>query len=319
MLLACTAALGALNWTSGTIDGMDYQSVTNGTSHKTVVWLHGGGGTGGGEVKWNFDSGWWGDISGLKIVFPTSPRSDHLWFRTYKNGCGEDQDCSYYLEDIHASAEAIGALVEHERQLLGGEGSKVFLGGFSQGAEMTNYMQLAHLDFALGGVVAMDGYPIPPLVDWATRTSRVNATYRGLDMRWMIWHGSADIYFNANTTLALYHDIFDLLGVRSALKFEYVKPGMPHTEVPEAFGAMVKFVRGQPIPTPSPSPPSPPSPTPGKKGCVADPTCSFKVSTSLPGCKVCAHDKALPWSCGECCPSCTPKKIAGGTYCSCPK
>jgi len=30
---------------------------------------------------------------------------------------------------------------------------------------MTSYMQFCKLEFALGGVIVMDGYPLPPLVD----------------------------------------------------------------------------------------------------------------------------------------------------------
>ena len=34
-----------------------------------------------------------------------------------------------------------------------------------QGAQLTSYMQIAKLDYALGGCVVMDGYPLPPLCD----------------------------------------------------------------------------------------------------------------------------------------------------------
>ena len=63
-------------------------------------------------------------------------------------------------------------------------------------------------------------------------------------MRWMIWHGSEDIYFAANRTMYLYHTIWDLLGVRDTIKFEYVNPGQQHTQVQPAFTEMMKFVRG---------------------------------------------------------------------------
>jgi len=53
------------------------------------------------------------------------------------------------------------------------------------------------------------------------------------------------------------------------------------------------------------------------KVCVADPTCSFAVPTELPGCKLCANDTALPWSCATCCDGCTPEKVDGGMYCNC--
>eukprot|EP01052_Picozoa_sp_SAG31_P029997 SAG31_NODE_3037_length_4761_cov_2.884384_5_plen_73_part_00 len=51
---------------------------------------------------------------------------------------------------------------------------------------MTGYMQLAHLDFALGGTIVMDGFPLPPLQDMPGHPlrARANATYYGHDMRW---------------------------------------------------------------------------------------------------------------------------------------
>lgn len=42
----------------------------------------------------------------------------------------------------------MAALIEHEKGGVGGENSKVFLAGFSQGAQLISYVQLAKLDFA---------------------------------------------------------------------------------------------------------------------------------------------------------------------------
>ena len=56
-------------------------------------------------------------------------------------------------------------MIEHEKSLVGGDASNVYLAGFSQGAQLTGYMQLCKLDYALGGVIVMDGFPLPPLVD----------------------------------------------------------------------------------------------------------------------------------------------------------
>jgi hypothetical protein len=76
------------------------------------------------------------------------------------------------------------------------------------------------------------------------------------------------------------------------------------------------------------------------KTCVADPTCSLNVTTSLPGtyllssspppsppqptplpsspgCEVCANNTALPWDCKTCCDGCTAVKYGEGTFCKC--
>ena len=191
-----------ITWNKYQVAGMNILSAQNLTVDKNydkvLIFLHGGGGSGIYEASL---LDWYGDITGIKVVWPTSARSDHLWFRTYKNGCSEEQDCSYHLEDIKASGDWIAELIAYEQKLVGGDAKNVFLGGFSQGAEMTCYMQIAKIDFALGGAIVMDGYPIPPLVDMlgdTPREAKKNATYYGDDMRWMIWHGSEDIYFNAN-------------------------------------------------------------------------------------------------------------------------
>ena len=74
----------------------------------------------------------------------------------------------------------------------------MFLAGFSEGAQLTAYMQLAKLTYALGATIVMDGFPLPPLVDMrggSRAAARKNASYYGADMRWMIWHGEADPIF----------------------------------------------------------------------------------------------------------------------------
>ena len=47
--------------------------------------LHGGGGSGS-DWRYQYSQGWFGDLAGLKYVFPTSP--NHLWYISFKNGCG---------------------------------------------------------------------------------------------------------------------------------------------------------------------------------------------------------------------------------------
>ena len=123
----------------------------------------------------------------------------------------------------------------------------LYLAGFSEGAQLTGYMQLAKLGFALGGTIIMDGFPLPPLFDMVGRSqpaARANASYYGTDMRWMIWHGEADPIFPVDLTLNTWHGILDALGVRSTLKLEHREPGMTHTLIESEFAQMVAFVRG---------------------------------------------------------------------------
>merc|ERR1711908_257488 len=107
---------------------------------------------------------------------------------------GEADDCAYDIPSIESSASAVAALIDQEKRLVGGQGSNVYLAGFSEGAQLTGYMQLAKLDYALGGTIVMDGFPLPPLFDWVSSGSP-SPSYRGSDMNWFIWHGSADTIF----------------------------------------------------------------------------------------------------------------------------
>ena len=68
---------------------------------------------------------------------------------------------------------------------------------------MTTYIQIAALDYALGGAIVFDGYPLPPLVYMpgnSKEDARNNASYVGDDMRWMFYHGAWDNIFKVNET-----------------------------------------------------------------------------------------------------------------------
>ena len=152
---------GGDSWDYYTVAGMNVTSVTGGHNksnyEKVVVMLHGGGAS---SQEWvlMYNSGWFGNLTGLKYVFPTSAIPSHIWFITYKNGCGENQDCAYNISSIRESATRVASLIAHERALpaIGGEASNVFLAGFSEGAQLTGYMQIAKLSYALGGTIVME-------------------------------------------------------------------------------------------------------------------------------------------------------------------
>ena len=241
---------GGDTWANYEVAGMQVQSVVGGSDataySKAVIMLHGGGETG---AMWPsfYSQGWFGNLTGLKYVFPTSP--SHLWYISFKNGCGLLDDCAYNLSSITESAGRVAALIDHERQLLGGDGSKIYLAGFSQGAQMTGYVQLCQLDFALGGTVVMDGFPLPPLENMPgapPAAAKANASYYGSDMRWMIWHGDADPIFPVNMTMNTWDGIFAALDATSTLKIEHTEPGMTHTVIEKEFTQLVEFVRAGP-------------------------------------------------------------------------
>jgi len=261
MLLFCMliSMVSADTWDNYSVDGMDVISITGGDKgaayDKVVIMLHGGGGS---SQDWAYlyKDGHIKDLKGKKYVFPNAPfevssakGKGYLWYYDYKRpDCGLDDDCAYNLTSIHYSGSKLASLIEHERGLVGGNGKKVYLAGFSQGGQTTAYMQIAKLDFALGGVIIFDGYPLPPLPDMKgaqPAAAKKNATYYGDDMRWMLYWGGLDPIFPSNFSLNGYHEIFHALEVDDVIKIEHVNPSMGHSLDFYEFELMRTFIDGK--------------------------------------------------------------------------
>lgn len=135
--------MSADTWENYNVDGLDVTSVTGGDQglyDKVVIMLHGGGGKGSDWVN-TYNAGWFGDITGFKYVFPTAPflvesnygNGGAVWYESYKNGAGLDDDAAYNISSIEYAGSKVASLVNSEKSLVGGDASKVFLAGFSQG------------------------------------------------------------------------------------------------------------------------------------------------------------------------------------------
>lgn len=242
---------GSDTWDQYRVADMDVLSVTGGSDpsryEKVVILLHGGGGSGR-DWTYQYGLGWFGDLSGFKYVFPTTPLDKGVWYDSIKDpNCGLVDDCAYDIPSIEHAAESVAALIDYEKQLLGNDNSKIFLGGFSQGAQMSSYMQIAKLDFALGGTIIFSGFPLPPLgympgADPAE--AKANATYYGPDMAWMVWIGSNDFIFPAKYTIDTFEGMFETLGVTDTLKLANIETGQGHTLIKAEFDAMISFIGG---------------------------------------------------------------------------
>ena len=128
---------------------------------------------------------------------------------------------------------------------IAGNTSKVFLAGFSEGAQLTSYIQIAKLNFALGGTIVMDGFALPPLCDmpkYSPEHAKAVSSYYGNDMRWMIYQGGSDPIFPAKLTMDTYTTIFDKLGASSTLEIFHTEPGMSHTLIEKEFNQMIDFI-----------------------------------------------------------------------------
>merc|ERR1712227_197836 len=134
---------------------------------------------------------------------------------------------------------------------------------------MTSYMQIAKLDFALGGCIVGDGYPLPPLVDMVGKHREEaikNASYYGHDMRFMIWEGTEDPIFPSKT-MNEFTSIFNVLNVSDTWKINHTEQGMGHVVPQEEMDQAWRFTNGLNLDdiTPGPGPsPKPPTPSPGK-------------------------------------------------------
>merc|ERR1719389_353427 len=107
---------------------------------------------------------------------------------------------------------------------------------------------MAHLDFALGGTIVMDGFPVPPLSHMAgesLKDARSNATYYGNDMNWFIWHAEDDQVFPVNLTMTLFDEMFEALEIKDdVLNYRHIEPKAYHMLYEQEFEDMVKFIRG---------------------------------------------------------------------------
>ena len=143
--MAMASIASADKWEDYEVGGLNCHSVTGGPENtaadydKVVILLHGGGQNGMSWKNMIYDSQWLGNITGYKYVFPDGPIEveDYqifLWYESIKqDGCGLNSDCGYNVSTIESSAQKVRGLIEYEKEKVGNNAKKVFLGGYSQG------------------------------------------------------------------------------------------------------------------------------------------------------------------------------------------
>ena len=101
------------------------------------------------------------------------------WFDVYKPGFIEE---SYYnFEDVKTSSNRVIKIIKNEARKLKNDFSKIYIGGFSQGACMSLYLGLA-TSFKFGGVICCSGYLFPQM--------EINEENK--DLKIFIGHGTND-------------------------------------------------------------------------------------------------------------------------------
>jgi predicted esterase len=213
-----TLPTASYTYTTATVGGLTYKSTVPGgsTYSKVVILLHGGGSTedeGVGYLNGGFFTQS-GNVMTTKWIFPRAMTSDpdtpgYLWYDSIKDpNCPNlDDACSYVQSTITTNSNGLKALIDQEAAVSGIGYANIVLGGFSQGGQMSSYMQLHKLTNALGGVAVMSGYALPPTFDWpalGTTAAQAAATCKTAclsSMRWFIWWGATDSIFPADASV----------------------------------------------------------------------------------------------------------------------
>ena len=88
---------------------MEVRSVIIGSSstyEKTLILLHGGGGSNQ-EFISLYNTSMFANLTGFKMVFPSASLTGGVWYESFKNGCGLNQDCAYNISSITDQANKL--------------------------------------------------------------------------------------------------------------------------------------------------------------------------------------------------------------------
>ena len=177
-------------------------------SQKTLIWMHGAGE----NATYYFDkfkSGEYNKSSDVKIMFLQSgihSDGETPWMKKIPGHDHMDPDARN-ITDANMQSVSIVKIIKDEIANTYGhlsfeEGAKrIYLGGKSQGALLTMYIQLMKLKTTLGGAAVCSGFPLKPLLlmtypNVTSSEAKEYCTDLQEDMRFFIWHGEKDTVFN---------------------------------------------------------------------------------------------------------------------------
>ena len=136
----------------------------------------------------------------------------HAWF-DFKKDKFEKEDF-YEKEDLDRADEKIQGVLREEAKVFGGDFSKVFIGGFSQGAMVTLYTGLQFQDQKLGGIISLSG-----LVIVAGRSELVCETQKQTPLCVIHQRPDTDVVFK--TAEKSYVQLFEQEKTNNPDNFEY--------------------------------------------------------------------------------------------------
>jgi phospholipase/carboxylesterase len=129
-------------------------------------------------------------------------------------------------EDVDNNAKRVIKAIDNEAKALGGDYSKIFLGGFSQGSAMTLHVGLGH-EKNIGGLICLSGYLFP--------FSKINGDKEKLPI--LIRHGKYDELIPEPFALATYKPI-----LTKKLNIDYKSYDIEHTINLDELNDIKKFI-----------------------------------------------------------------------------
>ena len=170
------------------------------------------------------------DIKVIILCPPIKPftlyknKSITNWFDVYKPGFKEEN--YYNFSDAQTSSNRIIKIIKNEAKKLNDDYSKIFIGGFSQGACMALYISLA-TSYKIGGAVVCSGFLF----------HKIEINEDNKDAKIFIGHGTDDKVIMYNIAKNSYEKI---LGFNNVIFKTYEH--MEHTIDDMEFDEIKKFL-----------------------------------------------------------------------------
>jgi phospholipase/carboxylesterase len=173
----------------------------------------------------------------IKVVLLTAPRGAvtinggivmNSWYDIKSFSRSED---SIEQSDVEKNGQRILKCIDQEAKALGGDYSKIFLGGFSQGACMTLHVGLT-AENKIGGLIVLSGLLFP------FTAKEIISKEKNKDINVFISHGTYDDVIPEPLSKTSYKPLYDL----KYSNLTYKSYDMPHTISFEQFNDVKNFI-----------------------------------------------------------------------------